>query len=136
VDRFNARRAELARRYLELLSEVDEVHPLEPAPWPHTHAWHLFVVRLDLDHVSIQRDDFISALAQEGIGTGLHFTPVHLHRFYREKYGFREGDLPATEAAGERILSLPLYPLMADEDVERVIEAVRRVVSRHRRNVD
>ena len=79
----------------------------------------------------IDRDAFISELAREGVGAGLHFTPVHGHKYYREKYGFRPGDLPHTEAAGEQILSLPLYPLLTEEHRVRVVEAVKAILRRH-----
>jgi UDP-4-amino-4-deoxy-L-arabinose-oxoglutarate aminotransferase len=100
-------------------------------PYDHVHAWHLYIVRLDLERLDIGRDAFMGELGQEGIGVGLHFTPVHRHRFYADKYGFREGDLPATEAAGESILSLPLYPLMTPELQDRVVAAVKKVAGRH-----
>jgi UDP-4-amino-4-deoxy-L-arabinose-oxoglutarate aminotransferase len=133
LDAFNRRRAEIAERYARRLAEVPEVRPLARVPYSHEHAWHLYVVELALDRLAIGRDEFSAELGREGIGTGLHFTPVHLHRFYARKYGFEPGDLPVTEAAGEAILSLPLYPLLADVDVDRVADAVARVARRHRR---
>jgi UDP-4-amino-4-deoxy-L-arabinose-oxoglutarate aminotransferase len=72
-------------------------------------------------------------LGERGIGTGLHFTAVHLHRYYRERYGWRPGDLPHTEWASERVISLPLYPGMADGDVARVCDALREVTQEMRR---
>jgi len=135
LDRFNARRAELAALYLERLADVEEVRPLARAPYEHVHAWHLFIVQLDLARLSIGRDEFILALGKEGIGAGLHFTPVHLHRHYATKYGHAAGDLPVTEAAGEAIVSLPLYPLLTEEQALRVVESVKRVVARSRRHM-
>lgn len=134
LERFNAARAALARRYDEGLADVAEVRPLARAPYPHEHAWHLYIVRLDRSRVAVDRDAFASLLAEEGIGTGLHFTPVHLHRYYRETYDLQPGSLPVTEQAGEEILSLPLYPRLTEAQQDRVLEAVRRVVARHRRS--
>jgi UDP-4-amino-4-deoxy-L-arabinose-oxoglutarate aminotransferase len=114
------------------LADVPEVRPLALPPYPHVHAWHLFIVELDLDAVSIGRDEFMGALGEAGIGVGLHFTPVHLHKFYAEKYGFERGDLPVSEAAGETIFSLPLYPRLTAKDQERVVAAIRRVVQSRR----
>src|SRR5205814_2309756 len=131
-ERFNRTRTELAERYVELLADVPEVRPLELPPYPHVHAWHLFIVELDLDAVNIGRDDLMGKLGELGIGVGLHFTPVHLHKYYAEKYGAKLGDLPFSEAAGERIVSLPLYPRLAPKDQERVIAAIRRVVNSER----
>ncbi len=133
VERFNARRAQLAKLYDELLAGVPEVRPLARPAYPHVHAWHLYVVRLDLSKVSIGRDEFIAELGQEGIGVGLHFTPVHLHKYYAEKYGYQRGDLPVVEQAGEEIMSLPLYPLLTDADVRRVVDAIKRVAAAKRR---
>ena len=129
LERFNGQRAELAARYAEGLADVDEVRPLDTVPYDHVHAWHLYVVRLDLARLSIGRDAFMGELGKLGIGVGLHFTPVHLHRFYAEKYGYRAGDLPHSEAAGEAILSLPLYPLLTSKMQERVVAAVKKVVA-------
>jgi len=136
VERFNTRRAALAKRYLDFLADVPEVRAPEIVPWPHEHAWHLFIVRLDLDRLDIDRDGFIAALAEAGVGAGLHFTPVHAHRYYREKYGLAPGALPVTEQVGEEILSLPLYPLLTEEQQDRVMEAVAGIVAAHRRTVD
>lgn len=133
LERFNGQRTELAARYAEGLADVPEVRPLERVPYDHVHAWHLYIVRLDLERLSIGRDAFMGALGDEGVGVGLHFTPVHLHRFYAEKYGFKPGDLPASEAAGEAIFSLPLYPLLTGAMQERVLRAVKKVVASNRK---
>jgi len=135
LERFNAVREERARFYTEQLAELPEVRPLGRVPYEHAHAWHLYVVRLDLERVSIARDEFMAQLGKAGIGVGLHFTPVHLHRYYREKYGFERGDLPVTEAAGEELFSLPLYPLLTATDQEFVLTALRDVVGANRRVV-
>ena len=82
--------------------------------------------------VNIGRDEFIAELGAEGIGAGLHFTPVHLHKWYREKYGYKRGDLPVVEQAGEEIMSLPLYPLLTDADVRRVVDSIKKIVAKHR----
>jgi UDP-4-amino-4-deoxy-L-arabinose-oxoglutarate aminotransferase len=132
VERFNARRKQLATLYDELLAGVPELRPLARPTYPHVHAWHLYVVRLDLAKVSIGRDEFIAELGAEGIGAGLHFTPVHLHAHYAKKYGYQRGDLPVVEQAGEEIMSLPLYPLLTDADVRRVVDSIKKVVAKHR----
>ncbi|MFF4607399.1 DegT/DnrJ/EryC1/StrS family aminotransferase [Streptomyces sp. NPDC001339] len=135
VERFNARRRELAARYARLLAGLAELHLPEAPPYTHTHAWHLYVVHLRLDRLAIDRDAFIEALGELGIGAGVHFTPVHQHRHYRrsrEAMSVSGVDLPVTEAAGEAIVSLPLYPGMSDEDQDHVVAAVRTLVTRHR----
>jgi UDP-4-amino-4-deoxy-L-arabinose-oxoglutarate aminotransferase len=133
LERFNRRRAELAARYGALLREVPELAPLARADHPVKHAWHLYVVRLDLDAVTLDRSAFMRALAERKIGSGLHFLPLHLSHWYRKRYGHARGDLPQTEYNGERIFSLPLYPGLRDEDVDLVVWALRDVIDAHRR---
>lgn len=97
------------------------------------HAWHLYVIQLDLARLHINRNEFIEALREEGIGTSVHFIPLHLHPYYRDRFGYKPTDIPAAGAAYERIISLPIYPKMTDADVERVVDAVAKIVDRHRR---
>ena len=132
LERFNGQRTELAARYAEQLADVPEVRPLEAVPYDHVHAWHLYIVRLDLARLSIGRDEFMGELGKLGIGVGLHFTAVHRHRYYADKYGFNPGDLPHSDAAGESIVSLPLYPLLTPEKQDRVVAAIRQVVGAHK----
>jgi UDP-4-amino-4-deoxy-L-arabinose-oxoglutarate aminotransferase len=132
LERFNAVRTQLAANYDRLLAGVPEVRPLARPAYEHVHAWHLYIVQLDLEALDIDRDAFIGELGARGIGAGLHFTPVHMHAYYREKYGFEPGCLPVTEAAGERIVSLPLYPLLTPEQQQRVVAAIKDVVQAHK----
>jgi UDP-4-amino-4-deoxy-L-arabinose-oxoglutarate aminotransferase len=133
LDRFNAARTELAARYAAAFADVPEIAAPPVPAYDHVHAWHLYIIQVDLAALAIGRDEFMAEMGKLGIGVGLHFTPVHLHRWYREKYGFREGDLPVTEAAGERIVSLPLYPLLTHAQQDRVVAAVKSVVRAHGR---
>jgi len=121
----NRRRGELAALYREGLREIPGIDLPASPRYPHVHAWHLFVVKV----TGMERDAFLSRLAEYNIGTGLHFPPCHLLGFVRERFGTKEGDLPETERAAQRILSLPLFPGMADADVEYVCEAVREILS-------
>jgi UDP-4-amino-4-deoxy-L-arabinose-oxoglutarate aminotransferase len=121
----NERRARLAARYLEGLSDVPGVDLPASPPYPHIHSWHLFIVKV----TSMDRDAFIEQLGEYNIGAGLHFPPCHLLRFVRERYGTKEGDLPSCERAGSRIVSLPLFPGMSEADVEYVCAAVREIVA-------
>jgi dTDP-4-amino-4,6-dideoxygalactose transaminase len=128
------RRTEIAQRYTALLADVDEVEL--PVSRPHvTHAWHLYPVRLRTERLAIGRAAFVQELRARNIGTSVHFIPVHQHPYYRERYGYRPGDFPVTDAAFERLVSLPIYPRMTDGDVDDVVEAVRSTVAVHRRGV-
>jgi len=129
VDAFNKKREALAMKYRERLSEIDEILPLAIPADTTTHAWHLFIVRLDTDKAGLSRDDFMEQLKQRNIGTGLHFRAVHLQKYYRESLGLRRGMLPNTEWNSERICSLPLFPDMTSDDVDDVVEAIKDVLT-------
>lgn len=129
LDDFNRRRTALALRYRERLAGLDELQPLHDPDYPFRHAWHLFLVRLDIDRAGKDRDAFMEALKQQNIGTGLHFRAVHLQKYYREQMGFQPGCLPNTEWNSDRICSLPLFPDMREADVEDVVAAIKEVLS-------
>jgi UDP-4-amino-4-deoxy-L-arabinose-oxoglutarate aminotransferase len=132
LDAMNARRTALAERYLELLGDCEGVLPLRVPDYPLRHAWHLFVVRVDRERAGIDRDGFMAALKGRGIGTGLHFRAVHLHRYYRDR-GPPRAPLPNTEWNSERVCSLPLFPDMTLEQVDRVVGAIREVLAEAQR---
>lgn len=125
LDEFIACRAALAARYRELLAGVPEILPLADPACPCRHAWHLFIVRLDIERVGFGRDEFMRRLKQRGIGTGLHFRAVHLQKYYVSSMGLRRGALPETEWNSDRICSLPLFPGMTPEDVADVVAAIK-----------
>jgi dTDP-4-amino-4,6-dideoxygalactose transaminase len=92
------------------------------------HARHLYTLMLDIDQLAVSRDEVMSALHDQNIGTGLHYRPVHLHEYYRKQFGYQRGDLPTSEWIGNRSLSLPLSPKLTDGDVDDVVVAVRRTL--------
>jgi UDP-4-amino-4-deoxy-L-arabinose-oxoglutarate aminotransferase len=128
VDTLNGKRTEWAMRYRQRLAEIEEIIPLSDPPYPMKHAWHLFVVRLDIDKAGLTRDEFMKRLKQRNIGTGLHFRAVHLQKYYRECMGLRRGTLPNTEWNSDRICSLPLFPDMTERDVDDVVDAIKDVL--------
>ncbi len=128
---FLARRAEIVTEYTAALGGLPEIR-VPSARSGVAHAWHLYPIRIRPERLTIGRNEFIRELTARGIGTSVHFIPVHLHPFYRDKYGFQRGDLPRTEAVFDTILSLPLFPSMRPGDVARVIRAVTDVVGEHR----
>ena len=135
VDTLTAKRTELAMRYGRRLAEIEEITPLSEPPYPMKHAWHLFIVRLDIDKAGLSRDEFMQELKQRNIGTGLHFRAVHLQKYYRESMGMRRGMLPNTEWNSDRICSLPLFPDMTERDVDDVVSAMKEVLSEKGRSV-
>jgi dTDP-4-amino-4,6-dideoxygalactose transaminase len=91
-------------------------------------ALHLYPIRLELERLSIGRDEAIVRLNARGVGTSVHFIPIHLHPYYRDKYGYRPEDFPVAYDAYQRLISLPLHSALSDEDVEHVIASVRDVL--------
>ncbi|RKY10075.1 MAG: UDP-4-amino-4-deoxy-L-arabinose aminotransferase [Planctomycetota bacterium] len=128
IEEFNSKRTALAMRYQDRLREVDELIELSVPNYPFRHAWHLFIVRLDTDRAGMSRDDFMVKLKARGIGTGLHFFPVHLQKYYRENATTEPGSLVNTEWNAGRILSLPLFPGMTVDDVDRVIDTIKEIL--------
>jgi len=127
LDDFIATRQRYARLYDEAFSDLPEIEtPGTQAD--RNHVYHLYVIRLGLERLAIDRAQFIEALKACNIGASVHFIPVHLHPFYQEHFGYRRGDLPRAEAIYDRIVSLPLYPRMTETDVWDVIESVRRII--------
>ncbi|MGF6274674.1 dTDP-4-amino-4,6-dideoxygalactose transaminase [Massilia sp. UYP11] len=139
IDRFQQRRTALAERYDAALAGLPLILPARPAPGSgSTHAWHLYVVRLDraaqdgaLGQSTAHgaRDALIARLAERGIGTSVHFIPLHRQPYWRDSCGLRPADFPVAEAAFGAMLSLPLYTRMSDADQERVIAALHGLLS-------
>jgi perosamine synthetase len=126
LDRFLAAREHIAARYTRQLQGVTGVRTPSVPP-NRRHAWHLYVIRLDLARLKVGRDRIFEALRAENIGVHVHYTPVHLMPLYRERLGTRPGQLPKVERFYEEILTLPIHPGMSDADVDDVVEAVRKV---------
>jgi perosamine synthetase len=97
------------------------------------HAWHLYIIQLDLEQLRIGRSEFVDLLKKKNIGTSVHFIPLHLHPYYRDTFGYRPADFPNASAVFERIISLPIYPKMTEADVQDVIDAVRDIARHYRR---
>ncbi len=128
---FHARRGQIFQRYNAAYSQLKEVQT--PALRPGVeHAWHLYVLRLNLERLDLSRNRFIEELKARNIGASVHFIPNHIHPYYRQKYGYQPEDLPIAYREYQRMVSLPLYPRMTDEDVQDVIAAVEGIVVQHR----
>jgi dTDP-4-amino-4,6-dideoxygalactose transaminase len=123
---FQARRAELAARYDEAFEGMPLTRPPD-ARVGDAHAWHLYVIRLH-DAAGVSRDRFIELMVEQGIGCSVHFIPLHLHPYWRDRYGLKPQDFPNALLAYQQSVSLPLYTRMRPEDQERVIDAVRGIL--------
>jgi perosamine synthetase len=127
-----ARRQAIAREYDRAFAAIPEIHPLAERPGV-SHAYHLYVVRVDTARLASDRATIFAALRREGIGVNVHYIPVHLHPFYTRRFGVGAGLCPVAEAAYESIITLPLFAGMTAGDVQDVIEAVTKVVAAFRR---
>jgi len=130
LEDFIFRRRAIARRYGDALAEMAGVEALAVRPEVE-HAYHLYVVRLDLSRLRADRGAVFRALRAEGIGVNVHYRPVHLHELYRTRFGTKPGDCPAAESAYGRILSLPIFPAMTDRDVDDVVAALGKVLGHY-----
>lgn len=126
-----SRREEIARAYDRAFAGLDGIRHLATRP-DCRHAYHLYVVRLDLDRFRDGRRRVFQALRAEGIGVNVHYIPVHLHPLYRSRFGTGPGLCPVAETAYEEIITLPMFPTMTDRDVQDVIDAVVKVHKAYR----
>jgi dTDP-4-amino-4,6-dideoxygalactose transaminase len=132
LDRFQQRRREIVAAYNAAFQPVDALET--PTERPEVeHAWHLYVLRLRFGALRIGRDQFIEELTARNIGTSVHFIPIHLHPFYRDKYRYLPEQFPVAYGAYKRMLSLPIHPVLSDDDVTDVITAVLDVAKRFAR---
>lgn len=129
LEEMQEKRLKIADRYQKAFGAIDAVDP-PFVPEYTTHCWHLYVLRVVPELLTIDRDRFIVELNERNVGTSVHFIPVHNMSLYRNRFGYKESDLPNAQKHFERIISLPLYPSMTDEEVQYVIDAVRDIVEK------
>ena len=129
AEEFKRKREAIASRYIAAFSDLDfiRVPPVSPG-----HSWHLFVINIVGDRLSISRDEFLNRLQDRGIGASVHYKPLHLMSYYKNKYGLKPGDFQRSVDRYLTALSLPIYPGLSDEEVEKVIEEVTSVGKKHR----
>jgi dTDP-4-amino-4,6-dideoxygalactose transaminase len=130
ADLFHRRRTAIVARYFELLRGVEELIMPEAHP-DRIHSWHLFVIRLRLEKLRIDRAQFIADLQKAGIGTSVHWLPLHMHPYYRETYGYNPQDLPVAAGLYPQIVTLPVYPDMSEAQVKHVCDSIKGIVSRN-----
>jgi dTDP-4-amino-4,6-dideoxygalactose transaminase len=132
AETMRAEREALAMRYRDELADVEEVE-LPPIPVDRIHAWHLFPVRLRLDRLAIDRNQFIVGLRERGVGCSVHWRPLHLHPYYAEQFGWRAEQFPVATALWERSVTLPLFPGMRDEEQAQIVQVVRDLCRQNRK---
>jgi len=127
-------RESIARRYMQELCGMREIE-LSPNPSDRIHSWHLFPLKLRLENLSIDRNEFIELLKQAGIGCSVHWRPLHRHPYYLETFGWRAKDFPVASAVWKRLISLPIFPGMYDAEVDHVISTVKGICAAMGRSV-
>lgn len=135
LDELTAARAAIARRY-DAAFEGSALVERPPRRTGDLHSWHLYVVRLNLDVLAVDRAVVVRRLADAGIGSSVHFIPLHLHSHYQRRYGYAPGDFPTAERIFERSISLPIWPGMTDSQVDRVASTLLDICERARRPVE
>ena len=126
-------RQTVAWRFFEALADVAELD-LPPQDENRVHAWHLFPIRLRLDRLSVDRNTFIDGLKDAAVGCSVHWRPLHLHAYYEETFRWRPEDFPVATEVWERLVSLPIFPDMREEEIEHVVASVKALCLAHRRS--
>lgn len=127
LENFNRRRARIVAFYMRELADVPGIILPKSAPWAHKHSWHIFTPFVDIDLLGFSRDEFIARMKERNIGAALHYQALHLFSCYGGITGMGRGSLPEAEYVSDRIVSLPLFPAMTDEDAHDVVRAVKEV---------
>jgi dTDP-4-amino-4,6-dideoxygalactose transaminase len=130
LDEMQAKRKKIAEKYQREFAKIDAVEP-PFVPGYATHSWHLYIIRIVPELLTIDRDRFIVELNKRNVGTSVHFIPVTSMSYYTKRYGFKKGDFPNSEKHFDRIISLPLYPSLTDEETDYIIDAVRDIVKKY-----
>ena len=128
ADKFIKRRRQIVEKYNRAFEGIEEI--IIPAEEKYAKsAWHIYVVQFVLERLKAGRKEIFETLQKEGIGTQVHYLPVHLHPFYQKNFGYKLGDYPIAERYYERAITLPLYPKMSDKDINEVVKKVRKTIS-------
>ncbi len=132
IKRFLEVRKRYADMYNEAFSQIHEI--ITPAKRKDVeHAYHLYTIIIKTEYLAVGHKKIIEALWRENIEVGLHFKALHLHPFYRKTYGFKRGDFPIAEYVSDRVISLPLYPKMSEDDIRNVILVMKKVIADYRK---
>jgi perosamine synthetase len=129
AEQMRREREALAHHYLEAFADTQEIE-LPPENENRIHSWHLFPIRLRLERLTIDRDSFMEELKQNGVSCSVHWRPLHLHPYYQETFDWRPEDFPVATAVWERLITLPIFPGMDNEEIEYVISTIKRLCRR------
>jgi dTDP-4-amino-4,6-dideoxygalactose transaminase len=132
AEEMRRKRERIAAAYWDAFSGVEEIE-LPVGDSNRIHSWHLFPIRLRLTRLTIDRNEFIQELAQSGVGSSVHWRPLHLHPYYQESFGWQPEDCPVATETWARLVSLPLFPGMREEEIEHVVHSVKLLCARYAR---
>jgi dTDP-4-amino-4,6-dideoxygalactose transaminase len=132
AERMRSEREAVAQNYFDALSQTDEIE-LPAVESERIHAWHLFPIKLRTERLAIDRNTFIEELKRGGVGCSVHWRPLHLHPYYKETYGWMPQDCPVASSVWERLISLPIFPGMMDDEIDHVVHTVKLLSRRHAR---
>lgn len=130
ADAMRCERERVARLYCEALADVEQIE-LPTRDENHINSWHLFAIKLRLNRLTISRDAFMDELKRAGVGCSVHWRPLHLHPYYQRTFGWRAKDFPVATAQWKRLISLPIFPGVLDNEIEHVIRTVKQICTRH-----
>ncbi len=134
AEEMRRQREDVARFYLEALADVEEIE-LPPEDSNRIHAWHLFPIRLRLEHLSLDRNALIEELKRTGVGCSVHWRPLHLHPYYRDTFGWKPRDFPIATVMWERLISLPVFPAIRKDELAHVARTLKSICERFRRRL-
>ncbi len=123
-------REAIAQFYCSRMKEIDEIE-LPSGARDRMNSWHLYAIRLNLERLTIDRNEFIVEMSNRGIGTSVHWRPLHLHPYYMKEFGWRAEDFPVATREWERLISLPLFPGMEQVEMEYVVQQIAEICRRH-----
>jgi perosamine synthetase len=126
---FIKKRKKIAVKYDNSFKEIKDL--MVPLTNLHDNAYHIYIIKLNLDNLSVDRDIIYKKLKERGIGTNVHYLPIHLHPYYKNRFGTGEGLCPAAENVYKQIITLPIYPTLTDEQIDKVISTVKEVLKEH-----
>jgi perosamine synthetase len=126
-------RNQIAERYMEALSDMDELE-LPPTAPNRQHSWHLFPIKLRLEKLTLNRSEVMDELKARGVACSVHWRPLHMHPYYKKTYGWRPDDCPVATSVWKRLISLPIFPGMRHNEIEHVIRIVKRICATHARS--
>jgi len=133
IDRIIQRRREIVKKYNSEFKDMLEIKIPEINPATSNPAWHIYMIQLNFERIKVGRREIFKALRAENIGVNVHYIPIHLQPYYQKRFGYRHGDFPKAENYYSRAITLPIFPMMSDKDIDDVIKAVKKVRSYYKK---